>query len=149
MRVAKADKELCDMLDSAIEDFNGDEAAETVHRKYDLPESVFLFGHDSIFPKNVSSIYKKHLSAFVKGKLTESDVKDLIFSFENIDECDYGWILLERPMGFYGVGGGLILEKHREAIRSEILAIGTRSSNKIRNLPLIAGDFSQSKVGAI
>ena len=133
MRVAKAQSELAEGDDEK-------ESAAKQRAKYDIPEGVHLFvqGLGATLTKYNAKACKPHLAAFVKGKLTKNGMSDLIFYFEECAECDYGWILVERPMGFYDQPS----DEDMDDVRREIESIGTRSRSKNTKLPRIAGVFS-------
>ena len=147
MRVAKAQSELSEIAECDDDDDDGskfeaklNEFASKLRAKYEIPEGVHLF-----FPcdagaliKSNATTCKPHIAAFVRGKLTESEMSNLLFHFEEIAECDYGWIMVERPMGFYGQQRS----GDADEIRAEIESIGTRSRSKSTKLPRIAGIFS-------
>jgi hypothetical protein len=141
MRVAKAQSEL-----AAITEGDDEKELEAKLRtKYDIPEGVYLFfwGVDAALTKDDAKTCKPHLAAFVKGKLTEQGMWDLIYYFEEYAECDYGWIMVERPMGFYGQPS----DNDMDDVRREIESIGTRSRSKNTKLPAIAGVFSPESSG--
>jgi hypothetical protein len=144
MRVAKAQDELMKWLDSQMEAMEDgvDESGEQVQselgkektfkdilkRKYDIPEGVFLF-IDGLMACNVSK-HRPYISAFVRGGLTPEQCTQMIFRFEELEECDYGWIFVERPLWYYSdqeVEGV-------DTVLAEIRAIGTRSKKKASNL---------------
>lgn len=136
MRVAKAQSELAEIAEGEDEK----EFAAKLRTKYDIPEGVHLFfeGVDAALTKDNAKTCKPHLAAFVKGKLTADGISDLMFYFDECAECDYGWILVERPMGFYEQPSA----EDMDEIRAEIESIGTRSRAKNTKLPRIAGAFS-------
>ena len=136
MRVAKAQCELSQIAEGDDEN----DLAAALRAKYEIPEGVHLFFYydSGALTKDNAKTCKLYLAAFVKGKLTNNGMSDLLFYFEEIAECDYGWILVERPMGFYGQPSSGSLDE----IRAEIESIGTRSRSKSTKLPRIAGDFS-------
>lgn len=134
MRVAKAQGELTDIAEGEDEK----QFAVKLRTKYDIPEGVCLFLGEGELIKQAAKTCKRHLAAFVKGKLTEHGISDLIFYFDEFAECDYGWILVERPMGFYGQPS----DEDMDDVRREIGSIGTRSRSKNTKLPQIAGVFS-------
>ena len=134
MRVAKAQEEL-----SALEEMDdGNELAEKIRAKYDIPEGVHLFSLAGQLNRYDVKTCKHHIASFVKGKLTEEGILDLIFFFEEIAECDYGWILVERPMGFYSKPSC----EDMDDVLLEIKSIGTRSRLKNTKLPQIGKVFS-------
>ena len=135
-RVAKAQSELAEIVEGDDEK----EFAAKLREKYEIPEGVHLFfeGVDAAQTKENAKTCKPHLAAFVKGKLTEKGMSDLIFYFEECAECDYGWILVERPMGFYDQPS----DEDMDDVLREIVSIGTRSRTKNTKLPRIAGVFS-------
>lgn len=63
----------------------------------------------------------------------------LLWFFMEIAECDYGWILIDRPMHFYGGEGS---NPSCEEIDKEIISIGTRSKKKVK-LPKLFSFSSQ------
>lgn len=141
MRVAKAQLELAKLYD----DGNESEYAalkEHLKEKYEIPIGVYLWGspYEALCPEMIKEI-KPHLSAFIKGALTDETFSDMYFWFEEFGECDYGWILLEQPMGHYDAGDGMDLPAMEDII-SEMRSIGTRNQKKARNLRKIAGAFS-------
>jgi hypothetical protein len=137
MRVAKAQSELSEIPECD----DRDEFSAKLRVKYEIPELVHLFfpGIDGALTRSHMTTCKPHLASFVKGKLTENAMSDLIFFFEECAECDYGWILVERPMGFYN---DQTTADHMDDVRREIESIGTRSPSKNTKLPKIAGAFS-------
>jgi hypothetical protein len=146
MRVAKAQSELSEIDESDDESDDGHEFLAKINEfsaklraKYDIPEGVHLFHpcENSALTKSDIATCKPHITAFVRGKMTESGMSDLLFYFEECAECDYGWVLVDRPMGFY--------DRKRSGdageILAEIVSIGTRSRSKSTKLPRIAGVF--------
>lgn len=136
MRVAKAQSELAEIAEGVDEK----EFAEKLRTKYDIPEGVHLFfeGVDAALTKRDFKTCKLYLAAFVKGALTDHGISDLLFYFDECSECDYGWILVDRPMGFYNQPS----DEDIDEIEAEIKSIGTRSRAKNTKLPRIAGVFS-------
>jgi|688.fasta_scaffold927584_1 hypothetical protein len=148
MRVAKAQSELSEIPECDEECDEGcefsakiDEFSAKLRVKYEIPELVHLFFpvEDGALTRSDVTTCKPHLASFVKGKLTENAMSDLIFFFEECAECDYGWILVERPMGFYN---DQTTADHIDDVRREIESIGTRSPSKNTKLQKIAGAFS-------
>ena len=147
MRVAKAQSELSEIAECDDESDDGNEFlvkvnefSEKLRAKYDIPEGVHLFHpcENGPLTKSDTTTCKPHITAFVRGKMTEQGMSDLLFYFEECAECDYGWVLVERPMGFYGQ------PRSGDAgeIIAEIKSIGTRSRSKSTKLPRIAGVWS-------
>lgn len=136
MRVAKAQSELADIAEGDDEK----EFAAKLREKYEIPEGVHLFfeGADAALTKGNAKTCKHHLAAFVKGKLTDGGMFDLLMYFEECAECDYGWVMVERPMGFYDQPS----DNDIDDVRREIESIGTRSRVKNSKLPRIAGVWS-------
>jgi len=155
MRIAKAQDELHDYLWSDevnkltgeadeggkdIEDDLRKKKCNELRMKHDIPEGVHIFipDFDAALTKEMAKQCKPHIAAFVKGKLDENSFSDMVFFFEECAECDYGWILVERPMGFYDKPS----REDMDAIIAEMESIGTRSRSKNTKLPRIAGVFS-------
>lgn len=110
------------------------ERSDELRLKYDIPKSVYLFcaGIGSAFIKtDPISKLKLYLSSWVKGKLTEEDCDEIHFYFEEIRQADWGWIMLERPLGYYDA----LSYEDQKAIKMEMVSIGTRSRSKNTNLP--------------
>ena len=153
MRVVNAQEELYDfwgphdgeqleynkLMDSVTEE-NADEKHDLIIKekcnnlrgKYEIPEGVYLFHPDwdgGICSKQVKGIMP-YIKDFVKGKLTKDAAWGMIFYFEELYECDYGWILIERPMGFYNQPS----REDMDDIQKEIISIGTRSRSKNKYL---------------
>lgn len=98
--------------------------------KYDIPDGVYLFCAGLTKTDPISKL-KLYLSSWVKGKLTEEDCDEIHFYFEDIREADWGWIMLERPLGYYDAPS----DEDQNAIKMEMVSIGTRSRSKNTNLP--------------
>ncbi len=143
MRVAKAQSEFAEFAEAQgelVEDDDEKALLAKLRMKYDIPEGVYLWdgGLGTDLAAHNAKTCKPYLASFVRGKLTENAMADLIFYFDEIDECDYGWILVERPMGFYGRPS----DEDIDDVLREIISIGTRSRSKNTKLPRIAGAFS-------
>ena len=143
MRVAKAQSEMLARLDSEEQERSAEADEDRLRLKYDIPATVHLFYGEGELTKETAKLYKKHLAAFVRGRLTEDAFNELIFCFEEEAECDYGWIMVERPMGFYRAGGLEISADEVDEIVAEMRSIGTRSPNKLGTLPQVASCLSQ------
>lgn len=144
MRVAKAQTDLIEDIelhclqppsdkDGERGEYPKEERKTQLRKKYDIPEGVHLFidGVDSALLGSDAKACKPYIAAFVHGKLTEETAIHLLFFFEEVGECDYGWILVERPIGFYDAPSDMDLKE----IITEIRSIGTRSRAKAKNLP--------------
>lgn len=150
MRVAKAQAELlskekADSEDTAL-DYNKENCRRTVLRKkYEIPTGVHLFtGFDSAMTTSETSKCKQHINAFVRGKMTDHQFSDLYFFFEEFAECDYGWVLIEKPMFNYQAINGwteTTKEDHIDSIVVELKSIATRSKSKAGKLPHFSGDW--------
>jgi hypothetical protein len=130
MRVAKAQQELtqfyCDGIDK---NQSGKKKLKELREKYEIPNGVYLFeaaSGGSAFTRNSVGNLKPFFSNWVKGKLTEEQCNQVYWYFEEIREADWGWIMLERPLGYYDAP----IDDDQEAIRLEMLSIGTRSRSK-------------------
>jgi hypothetical protein len=113
---------------------------EKIRAKYDIPDGVHLFseGLDAALLKRDAKIIMPFIASFVKGKLSEDAMSEMYFFFEECAECDYGWILIEREMGFYNAPSSNDIDD----VILEIRSIGTRSKAKNKKLPKLAGAFS-------
>ena len=151
-RYVKAERELYKLLEEYC-DTNSDDAGfdeyeksakEKIRIKYDIPDSVFLWGlardDEPCSLTHVNEFVKPYVSAFVKGKLDEESLSAVRMFFDEVDEYDYGWILIERPFCYYQAGGQ---HADSEEIEAEITQIGTRSKTKARNLPPIQFGFAE------
>lgn len=107
-----------------------DKKHEYLRIKYEIPECVhiFLYGMGGALLPSDLAIFKRHLSAWVKGKLTEYQCKELHFRFEECEEADWGWIMLERPLPYYD----LDTENNPIEVLEEMKSIGTRSKKKTK-----------------
>ena len=65
-------------------------------------------------------------------RLTEFQYHMMVFHFEEAHEFDYGWVLIERPLCFYGAPNEDDIDI--DEIHKEMFEIGTRS--KIKNTKL-------------
>ena len=153
IRLAKAQKELTEfcgdgecaeyekLMAGVPENQYNDESKRIINEKrrvlrakYDIPEGVHLFCHsdESAFrPTDLSSKLKTYLATWVKGKMTEEDCDEIYFYFEEIRQADWGWIMLERPLGYYDAPS----DEDQKSIKMEMISIGTRSRSKNTNLP--------------
>ena len=144
MRVAKAQKDYIEDIElhwlrhpsdqkGKIDKYPEEEKKTQLRKKYDIPEGVHLFmdGVDSALLGFDAKACKPYIMAFVSGKLTKETLDHLLFFFEEVGECDYGWILVERPIGFYDAPS----DDDFEEIMADIRSIGTRSRAKGKNLP--------------
>lgn len=128
----------------------GDDDAGKPHRaslrgKYDIPVGVHLFGNaDSALSTRDVPISKRHINAFVRGTMTDDQFSDLYFFFEEYAECDYGWVLIEKPMfNYHGRNGWSdVPEGHVDLVIDELQSIATRSKTKAVKLPHLSGDWS-------
>jgi hypothetical protein len=153
-RYVKAERELYALLAKWGDDREGQEGEEEyeteycayeesmfkkIREKHDIPDTVFMWGlsRDGMPSPltEINAFAKPYIAAFVKGKLTTETKDDLVWFFDEIAEYDYGWILIEQPFGYYGVGGHCA---DSEEIEAEITRIGTRSKSKAKNLPRIS-----------
>lgn len=107
-----------------------DKKKEYLRIKYEIPDNlyIFLFGMGGALLPSDLAIFKRHLSAWVKGKLTEYQCKELHFRFEECEECDWGWILLEQVLPYYDLDS----ENCPLEVFKEIISIGTRSKKKAK-----------------
>lgn len=154
MRVAKAQSELSSFAEKELKSgVDWDECRNAMNAKmielrskYEIPPGVYLFANEvdgcSLNTRNADCV-KRHINAFVRGKLTPNEFSNLYFYFEECCECDYGWILIGCPLGFYDAKTELppLSESDPDPVE-EMRAIGTRSRSKASNLPKIAGVFS-------
>jgi hypothetical protein len=138
MRVAKAQDELYKLSENLETELEIENLKTSLRYKYDIPKEVHLWmeeGENRTFLLQA----KKHIASFVKGELDELTFSDLYFFFEEFEECDYPWILIEKPAGFYGAGGS---ECCIDELLPELQSIGCRSRIKNKRLPKICGYFS-------
>ncbi len=145
MRLAKAQEELTDFCENSEHIAHVDYPAifkqRAVHlrEKYEIPEGVHLFEASMDGALTTGSVRDchKHLEAWVKGKLTKKQCVEIYFFFEEIEEADWGWIMLERPLGYYGAS----FEGDSDSIYQEMISIGTRSRSKITTLTELIPNF--------
>lgn len=159
MRIANAQAELtafCDdgecveyekLMAGVSDDAANDESERVINEKrskirakHDIPDGVHLFyeGMESALTPPSAKNCKPHLAAWVKGKLTKDQCSDIFFYFEEMEQADWGWIMLERPLGYYDAPS----DDDMDAIRAEMESIGTRSRSKNTKLPpLTDGSF--------
>jgi hypothetical protein len=131
--------ELDKLMNEVTEELQWAEEERIINKKsielrarYDIPEGVHIFHADldCALIKETSKKFISYISSFVKGKLTEDAAWGMILFFEEFAECDYGWILIERPMGFYNQPS----REDMDDIQNEIISIGTRSRSKNKYL---------------
>jgi hypothetical protein len=139
MRVAKAQDELYKLSENLETKLEIENLKTSIRYKYDIPKEVNLWMEQEGESKNWLLQAKKHIAAFVKGELDDLTFSDLYFYFEECCECDYPWILIEKPAGFYGSGGS---ECCIDELLPELESIGCRSKIKNKRLPKICGIFS-------
>lgn len=139
MRVAKAQDEVWKLSENLETEAEIDNLKTNLRKKYDIPKEVHLFGDEEGEFKTFLPQAKKHIAAFVRGELDDLTFSDLYFYFEECRECDYPWILIEKPAGFYSSGGA---ECIIDELLPELKSIGCRSRIKNKRLPKICGIFS-------
>lgn len=142
MRVAKAQDELFKLGENHETEEEIEKFKISLKLKYDIPDGVHLFGNysdDEGYYRIFLNQTKKHIISFVKGELDDLSFSDLYFFFEEIAECDYPWVLIEKPTGFYGSEGYKCII---EDLLPELKSIGCRSKKKNKRLPKICGIFS-------
>lgn len=149
-RCVKAERELYGSLSKWGDDHDGQEGEEydrqyrayeermfkKIREKYEIPDTVYMWGlerdGEPELLGNVNAFAKPYICAFVKGKLNQKSIAELFYFFEEVNEYDYGWILIERPFCYYRAGGEHVDE---DEINAEMIRIGTRSKSKAWNLP--------------
>jgi len=139
MRVAKAQDELYKLSENLETELEIENLKDSLRYKYDIPKEVNLWMEQEGYSKTWLLQAKKHIAAFVKGELDDLTFSDLCFYFEECCECDYPWILIEKPAGFYSSGGA---ECIIDELLPELESIGCRSRIKNKRLPKICGIFS-------
>lgn len=131
------------------DDYGDDDAGKpyraSLREKYDIPVGVHLFGNweSALLTRDVP-ISKRHINAFVRGTMTDKQFSDLYFFFEEYAECDYGWVLIEKPMfNYQGINGWveIIKDDHIESVIAELKSVATRSKTKAVKLPHLSGDW--------
>lgn len=129
-RTTKAHADLEQVEENNWEPRHGE---KEVRAKYEIPEGVHLWQDSpcgsALMPYDVKKL-KPWIGAFVRGKLTDEDAHDMLFFLQEIAECDYGWILLDIPLGFYDRPSDADIDQ----VDSEVVQIGTRSQSKNRKL---------------
>jgi hypothetical protein len=156
MRVAKAQTELTafcgdgecveyEKLMAGVSDDDANDESEKIinekrrnlRAKYEIPDAVYLFyeGMESAILPEAAKRCKPHLSAWVKGKLTPDQCEDIYFFFEELEQADWGWIMLECPLGYYYPQFNI----DQKSIILEMMSIGTRSRSKKNKLPPLIG----------
>ena len=137
MRAAKAQDDYWKLSENLKTDLEEENLITSIRYKYDIPKEVYLFSSE-VNHKACFLRAKKHIAAFVKGELDDSTFSDLCFYFGECYECDYPWILIEKPAGFYGSGGSKCAI---DELMPELESIGCRSRIKNKRLPKICGIF--------
>jgi hypothetical protein len=109
-----------------------------ISERFEIPSEVHIFNLDESEPLAVESWKhaKRHITAFVKGTLSDEDWFHLQYFFEEVEECDYGWLLAEKSLYFYDAPG-CPEDFDRDLAISELKAIGTRNKSKAKRLPAI------------
>jgi hypothetical protein len=134
MRLAKAQSELTKFYyDDATRYESSGEKIKELRKKYEIPDGVFIFeaaSGGSAFTTDCKADIKSYLASWVRGRLTKDQCQDIYWYFEEIREADWGWIMLERPLGYYDAPS----DDDQDAIRLEMESIGTRS--RAKNLKL-------------
>ena len=146
MRIAKTQKEIIKKFYPRLEEEKTDEESDQImeelhyfkislREKYNIPNGVHIFDALDGEPLTEHHLqeYRPYIKAFVKGQLTEFQYRNMVFNFEEDHEFDYGWVLIERPLCYYGAPneGNVDIDE----IHKEMFEIGTRS--KIKNTKLI------------
>ena len=144
-RIAKAQKEFIKTFYPCLVEYPEDEHDQvmeevqkmkmTLREKYNIPNGVHIFDDldgEALREHNLQA-YGPYIKSFVKGQLTEFQYYMMVFHFEEAHEFDYGWVLIERPLCFYGAPNEANVDINE--IHKEMFEIGTRS--KIKNTKLI------------
>lgn len=108
--------------------------ALSIRDKYRIPEGVHLFQYDEgVWSMEEKTHLTPWIKAWVAGMLTDDQFVDLHFYFEECKECDWGWVLINEPLGYYDCISNW--KSHKDALR-ELHRIGTRSKKKakLRNI---------------
>ena len=143
MRTVRAQQHMTDYVNNFKwpEDDNSystDEEAGWVNQepfcrvKYEIPEDVFLWAQDLEGALIVEDAHRlgRYISAFVRGKMSTERFGHMWFFLEELSQCDYGWIFLDLPIGYYMGETGPSHGMSFDEIVSELQAIATRSKTK-------------------
>jgi hypothetical protein len=123
-----SDEECGEMEKEITERLNA--LALSIREKYQIPEDVHLFQWDTgIDAMEEKTLLTPWIKAWVAGMLTDDQFEHLHFYFEESKECDWGWVLMNEPLGYYDCGSNW--KSHKDAIR-ELHRIGTRSKKKAK-----------------
>jgi len=99
-----------------------------VREKYDIPQGVYIFLDESM---DLGAIKDKSIKDMVKhwvsGTLDENECSEAFFYMEAIEEIDWGWVFMERPINYYGIDKLGDYWSEDEAYL-EFAKIGTRKS---------------------
>lgn len=122
--------------------------ALSIRDKYRIPEGVHLFQYDEgVWSMEEKTHLTPWIKAWVAGMLTDDQFEHLHFYFEEYKECDWGWVLINEPLGYYDCISNW--KSHKDALR-ELHRIGTRSKKKakLRNITnwLIAPDVENQGI---
>jgi hypothetical protein len=111
-----------------LEEWDGFDDYKALKEKYDIPDGVFIFMDESMGLHSVKDkVMKDLVKHWVCGTLDESECNAAFFYMEAIDEIDWGWVFMERPINYYGVDKQGKYWTEEEAY-SEFLKIGTRKN---------------------
>ena len=109
-----------------------------------IPLGVYVFFDEleGVFTESCISTVMPHIRAFARGELTDKAMADLYLYLDEVAQLDYGWVLLDRPMWMCWHGrcdASCKPEDDEETILADLIAFGTRSQKKAKNLRLISG----------
>lgn len=111
-----------------LEKCDGFDDYKALKEKYDIPDGVFIFMDESMGLHSVKDkVMKDLVKHWVCGRLDESECNAAFFYMEAIDEIDWGWVFMERPINYYGIDKQGKYWTEEEAY-SEFLKIGTRKN---------------------
>lgn len=101
--------------------------------RFNIPEqmNIYELAVGSPLLKSDVPAIKKFVTQFVQGSLTKEDMGMWYWHLEEFAECDYGWVLLGKPLWYYSDDNE---DGHYDKILDEVVAIGTRSRKK-KSLP--------------
>ena len=154
VRSVEASKELYEFRESLYSDYKDDpeatpeqikEKAEKydkitsdeelrIREKYEIPDGVFLFLEEGLIDDD-KPVFMKFAKLWATGQMDDDSFYLFTFHFDEINEVDYFWVLMDKPANYYneGMDTGSSQDKcGYVTLEPELKRIGTRSKKKGR-----------------
>ena len=80
------------------------EIAKKVKDEFEIPYAVHFFWENGLEKSDLKTV-RKYASKLANGTMTNDQFNDMLWFFEEMAECDWGFIFIETPLGYYDGNG--------------------------------------------